>query len=535
MSNFAPLIEQIKSRTDILETIGRVVTLKKGGKSYQGLCPFHQEKTPSFHVYPESQRYHCFGCQKDGDLLNFVQDYYNVSFKEAITRLAQDKGLEYMLKEFDQHQHHQPLQPPLDPIKRLIEAAASFFEDELWRLPSQAPAVQCYKNRGISDQIAKTFRLGWSGGFHALEKSFKGQEEQLIIAGLLKKKDRATYQQLFVERILFPIRAADDGQVIGFGGRQVHPDPEKKFPKYLNSPETPLFKKNTVLYGLYEALQNRKFKSFLIVEGYFDVLQLAQAGLLCAIAPMGTALGREHIERLQRYRRELIFCFDGDSAGQKAAERTLEVLLPFYKHSFSASFVLMPEEEDPDSYIRKKGRESFIELCQKRVKIGEYLFFVLEKRYPTDQIDSRVQFLTEAQRLIALVEDPTARLTLKEALQQHTFSSARKIKWAKKPEHRPRLKAIAPLELIALMLVKDHGLSQRLSQELKTLLSQHQGYDNMLGPLLNLPPTSVQYGELCAAIRTKYCSFYEMLPSESQDLVQEFDRQIATYAAAVKN
>lgn len=532
MSNFAPLIEQIKARTDILETIGRVVTLKKGGKSYQGLCPFHQEKTPSFHVYPESQRYHCFGCQKDGDLLNFVQDYYNISFKEAIARLAHDKGLDYMLKEHSPGSYVQPAIPSA-PLKRLLAAATDYFEQELSRLPMHAPAVQCYKNRGIDLKIAQQYRLGWSPGFHHLEKHFQGQQEPLVLVGLLKKKDRTTYQQIFVERLIFPIRAVDDGQVIGFGGRQVHPDVEKKFPKYINSPETPLFKKNTVLYGLYEALQQRKFKSFIIVEGYFDVLQLAQAGLPCGVAPMGTAVGREHIERLQRYRRELIFCFDGDLAGQKAAERTLEILLPFYKHGFSASFVLMPPEEDPDSYIQKKGRKSFIELCQKRVKIGEYLFFVLEKRYPIDQIDSRVQFLTEAHRLIALVEDPTARLALKEALQQHSFASARKIKWAKKPQHRPKLKAIAAQELIALMLVKDQTLRQRLSEELKTLLSQHQGYDNMLGPLLNLPPTSVQYAELCAKLRTQYCSFYEMLPSESEDLVQEFDRQLASYTAAI--
>ena len=244
---------------------------------------------------------------------------------------------------------------------------------------------------------------------------------------------------------------------------------------------------------------------------------------------MGTALGTAHIERLQRYRRELIFCFDGDAAGQSAAERTLEVVLPFYQHGFTASFVIMPPGEDPDSYIRAKGRQSFIQLCQKRVKIGEYLFFVLEKRYPPDQIDSRVQFLTEAQRLIALVGDPTARLALKEALQQHSWTSARQIKWRKRPPHRPHLRTIAPLELLALMLAKDPGLRQRLSEELKILLSQHQGYDNMLGPLLNLPPTSDEFAEQCATLRAKYCSFYEMLPSESQDLAQEFDRQLTQW------
>lgn len=524
MSTLAPIIEQIKSRTDILETIGRVVSLKKGGKSYQGLCPFHQEKTPSFHVYAESQRYHCFGCQKDGDLINFVQDYYNVSFKEALNRLAKEKGLEHLLQQNNDLPAAQT--QPLEPLKRLLEDVTMHFEAELSKLPSQAPAVQCSLKRQISADVAALYRLGWSAGFHGLQQRYPGQEEQLVRAGLLKQKSRASYQQLFIDRLIFPIRSASDGQVIGFGGRQVNPDPEKRFPKYINSPETVLFKKNTVLYGLYEALQHRKFKSFMIVEGYFDVLQLANAGLPCGIAPMGTALTPAHIERLQRYRRELIFCFDGDAAGQKAAERTLEILLPFYQHNFSASFVLMPPGEDPDSYIRSKGRQSFIQLCQKRVKIGEYLFFVLEKRYPLDQIDSRVQFLSEAQRLIALVEDPTARLALKEALQQHSFSTARQIKWRKRP-HRPHLRTIAPHELLALMLIKDPDLQQRLSEEHKTLLSQHQGYDNMLGPLLNLSPAAKEWAEHSATLQAKYGSFYEMLPSESQDLAQEFDRQLA--------
>lgn len=527
MSNLAPLIEQIKARTDILETIGRLVSLKKGGKSYQGLCPFHQEKTPSFHVYAESQRYHCFGCQKDGDLINFVQDYYNISFKEAISKLAKEKGLEYLLKEVEDRSD-KVTAIPLAPLKRLLESVTCFYEQSLDSQMPNSAAVASYQTRNISENIKKIYRLGWSAGFHALEKAFPGQEQQLITVGLLKQKDRLSYQQLFIERLMFPIRSADDGQVLGFGARQVLPDPEKRFPKYINSPETILFKKNTILYGLYEALQHRKFKSFIIVEGYFDVLQLAQAGFLCGVAPMGTAIASSHIEKLQRYRRELIFCFDGDAAGQKAAERTLEIALPFYKHDFQASFVIMPPDEDPDSFIRKKGRQSFIELCQKRVKIGEYLFFVLENRYPPDQIDSRVQFLTEAQRLIGLVEDATARLALKEALQQHSFSSAKKIKWHKKPEHRPSLKTIGAVELLALMIVKDASLRQRLSEELKTLLSQHQGYDNMLGPLLNLPPTSLEFAELCAKMRAKYCSFYEMLPSESLDLVQEFERQLAS-------
>lgn len=367
-------IDDLLDRVDIVDVIDRRVKLKKTGKNYSARCPFHDEKTPSFSVNPEKQFYYCFGCGAGGNALGFVMDYENIDFPQAVENLAQNAGLEVPREQTRGGEGSSPQEPPNKPLYAAMEQAATYFKDALRQHPAKDAAVDYLKNRGLTGVIARDFGLGFAPpGWDNLRKELGDNDatkDRGVQAGVLVKNDAGRVYDRFRNRIVFPIRDRR-GRVIAFGGRVL--DDEK--PKYLNSPESPIFHKGRELYGLYEAKRsNRRLERIIVVEGYMDVIALAQAGISYAVATLGTATSTEHLERIFRSVPEVIFCFDGDEAGRKAAERALHNTLPTMADGRQARFLFLREGEDPDSMVRKEGTTAFLDSLTTAVPLEEFLF-----------------------------------------------------------------------------------------------------------------------------------------------------------------
>jgi len=520
MADYSAIIEMIRARSDLLSVVSSCVMIKKTGKSYQGLCPFHPEKTPSFHVYPERQRFHCYGCQKDGDIFAFLQGYHGWSFPQTVQHLAAEMNLEHLLQKVhtttpSEHIHHQQL-------KQMVQETVIFYHQTLLALPPSHPAHQKLQERKIKATIIDRYQLGWSGGFSSLLERFPSQQDLLFEAGLITPPERNRSWNRFIDRLVFPIYKVHPTIPVGFGGRIVHNETDQKFPKYLNSPESLLFKKSQLLYGLHIALEHRLFKSFVIVEGYFDVVQMANYDLPCAIAPMGTALGADHIKALLSYKREMIFCFDGDKAGQEAAYKAMLLLLPFYTHRLQASFVTLPPHHDPDSFLLEQGREKFINLLQKRVKIGEYLFQQLQQLNPLEGIDNTVTFVSEAKQLIRMIEDPDARLTLLKVLDTQVYRTKFKGIFIKKREI-PSLKSIAPLEWLAALWAQEPKLIAGLTA-LQVEAIKKKDPSGILGVFFESPVQVEAFEQKIEKIRQKHQALLMLVPSV--DLASEMQEQL---------
>lgn len=383
-------INELLARVDIVQLIDARVPLRKKGKNYIACCPFHAEKTPSFTVTPEKQFYYCFGCSVGGNALSFLMEYEKQSFVEAVNSLAEQMGME--VPQQAKHQEYKSSSK----LYGLLEEVAQFYAKEL---RTNLSAINYLKQRGLSGEIAKTFNLGYApDAWDALLKTFNKQTENLFAAGLIvKKTEGQIYYDRFRDRILFPIRDRR-GRVIGFGGRVLTQQQE---PKYLNSPETVLFHKGKELYGLYETFQaNRQLERILVVEGYMDVLALFQADLPFAVATLGTATSRDQISRLMSYTQEIIFCFDGDIAGKKAAWRVLEQSLELLTDGYILRFLLLPDGEDPDSLLQKKGRTEFINRLQQAQSLGEFLFSYLLTQVDINQLEGKARLAKLAVPLI---------------------------------------------------------------------------------------------------------------------------------------
>jgi DNA primase len=342
-------IDDLVARADIVEVIGSRVPLKKKGKEYAACCPFHHEKSPSFFVSPDKQFYHCFGCGAHGTVLGFLMAFERLDFVEAVETLAGQMGLEVPREGGEAPRPHAPL-------LAVLEDCARFYQAELKRTPR---AIDYLKRRGVSGETAAAFGLGYAPpGFDTLERALRLDREglkQLQRAGMLSEGEHGRLYDRFRERIMFPIRDRR-GRVIAFGGRVL--GDEK--PKYLNSPETPLFHKGHELYGLYEARKALgRPDRLIVVEGYMDVVMLAQHGLREAVATLGTAVTREQVDLMFRHTAQVVFCFDGDEAGRRAAWRALESTLPMLRDGLDARFLFLPEGEDPDSLVRQEGAEAF--------------------------------------------------------------------------------------------------------------------------------------------------------------------------------
>lgn len=382
-------IDELLNRVDIVDVVDRRVKLRKTGKNYSACCPFHDEKTPSFSVNPEKQFYYCFGCQAGGNAIGFVMEYENLDFVEAVEALAQNAGLEVPREEGKAGAKPQESNKPLYDC---LERSTQFYEQSLRKHPQAKMAVDYFKKRGLTGQIAKEFRLGFAPpGWDNLIKSFGDNEADIKLlstGGMLVTNDKGRTYDRFRERVMFPIMD-QRGRVIAFGGRVL--GDEK--PKYLNSPETPIFHKSRELYGLYQARKSKKsLTRMVVVEGYMDVIALAQHDIHYAVATLGTATSETHLERLYRMVPEVIFCFDGDDAGRNAAFRALETALPVMEDGRQARFLFLEEGEDPDTIVRKKGRDYLEHQFDKAPALETFLFDRLAQGLDLSTMDGRARY-----------------------------------------------------------------------------------------------------------------------------------------------
>lgn len=400
-------IDELLARADIVEVVGSRVTLKRAGSNYKGLCPFHGEKTPSFTVSPAKGFYHCFGCGAHGHAIRFLEQYDNLSFPEAVEALAETLGLDVP--------RERPANAPRedhDDLHRVLAEADQIYRAALRESPA---AIDYLKQRGIDGPTAGRFAMGyapdrWDTVLRALGTS-PARIATLAQAGLLVTNDSDRRYDRFRDRIMFPIRNPR-GQVIGFGGRVLGAGE----PKYLNSPETPVFRKGHELYGLYEARrQPGRPKRMIVVEGYLDVAGLVQHGIENAVATLGTAATAENVRRLTRLTDRVLFCFDGDAAGRKAAWRALETSLPFGGGTVEIEFLLLPEGEDPDSFVRKHGAAAFERLIDEAAPLSDFLVKELAHQVDFGRVDGRARFQAHAKPLLKRLPEGTYRAAVMQA------------------------------------------------------------------------------------------------------------------------
>lgn len=357
-------IDDLISRVDIVSLIDARIPLRKKGANYSACCPFHQEKTPSFTVNQQKQMFYCFGCGVGGNSIRFLMEYERLGFLDALEVLAREAGISLPTPSVDNNFLTNSLN-----LYEVTSLAANYYHAQLRQSPA---AIQYLKGRGISGEIAKDYYLGFApAGWDNLMKQVPSSSQALLLqAGLQIQKETGRAYDRFRDRVMFPIRDTQ-GRVIGFGGRVLN----QEEPKYLNSPETPLFHKGKELYGLYEARRAiRDIDCFIVVEGYMDVIALAQHGIRHVVGTLGTATTAEHLTKLLRYTQKIVFCFDGDRAGREAAWRALQVALPLLNDGVQLSFMFLPAAEDPDSFIRLKGKEVFLEEVEKAQSLSEFLF-----------------------------------------------------------------------------------------------------------------------------------------------------------------
>ena len=411
-------IDELLARVDIVDVIDSRVKLKKTGKNYSACCPFHNEKTPSFSVSPDKQFYHCFGCGVSGSAIKFLMEYEGLPFPDAVEKLAQTTGMEVPREQASQQEIQKQQQQ--QPMFELMEQATTFFEQMLRNHPDRSKAVDYLKDRGLSGKAAQFFSIGYApSGWDNLQKALahdsdKALVRQLISCGMLiEKEDGRTYDR-FRDRVMFPIRDIR-GRTIAFGGRVL--TDEK--PKYLNSPETPIFHKGNELYGLYEARKVRqKLTRFLIVEGYMDVVALAEFGIHYAVATLGTATSESHLRRLFRIVPEIIFCFDGDEAGRTAAARAMETVLPLLEDGLQVRFLFLPDGEDPDSLVRKEGKQGLENRINNSIHLPEFLFNHLKQQVDVDSLHGKARLDQLAAPLIYRLPHGILRTLMEKKLTQ---------------------------------------------------------------------------------------------------------------------
>ena len=392
-------IDDLVSDTDIVEVIGHYVPLKRAGKEFKACCPFHDEKTPSFTVVPDKQFYHCFGCGAHGTAVGFLMDYANLEFVEAVEELARRIGREVPREAGAEHGPREDTEP----IFHVLDRANAYFQRQLRRHPQASRPVEYLKGRGLSGKIASEFQLGfappgWDGLLRELGAD-PPMRAALDRAGLLAGGDDARPYDRFRDRITFPIHDSR-GRVAGFGARII----DSGEPKYLNSPETPVFRKGRELYGLGRARRaGRSPARLLVVEGYMDVVALAQSGIDYAVATLGTAATETHIQRLFRAVDDVVFCFDGDEAGRRAAWRAVENALPSMRSGRQALFLFLPEGEDPDSLVRVEGRHAFERRLDDAVPLSRFLFDHLTTGVDLNTPEGRARLVDSSRRHIGRI------------------------------------------------------------------------------------------------------------------------------------
>lgn len=399
-------IQELLSRADVVEIVGRYVQLKKGGANFMGLCPFHGEKSPSFSVSPTKQFYHCFGCGKNGNAISFLMEHAGMTFVEAVKDLAQQFGMP-VPEDDASAQDRARAAEQRDKRSSLSEALEKAVEAYKKHLKDSPRAVDYLKGRGLSGDIARQFGLGYAPpGWRSLASVFPKYDDALLVeCGLVILSDESGENEKrydrFRDRIMFPIRNVK-GECIGFGGRVLGDDK----PKYLNSPETPVFSKGRELYGLFEARSGLREQGYaLVTEGYMDVVALAQLGFPNAVATLGTACTAEHVQKLFRFTDAVVFSFDGDSAGRRAARKALDCVLPFATDVRSVKFLFLPSEHDPDSYIRQFGKDAFARYVSAALPLSRFLIDAAREGCDLQCAEGRAHLASNARPLWLLLPD----------------------------------------------------------------------------------------------------------------------------------
>lgn len=476
-------IQDLLNRVDIVDVVGRYVQLKKGGANFSGLCPFHNEKSPSFTVSPTKQFYHCFGCGAHGTAIGFLMEYSGLGFVESVKDLAQNVGMTVPEQE-DRLPPAQraELQAKTLALSDAMTLACNFYRQQL---RGARPAIDYLKGRGLTGEIAAKYWIGYApDGWDSLRQVFTDYESDVLVeSGLVIDRSdednshRKRYDR-FRDRIMFPIRNTK-GQVIGFGGRVMGAGE----PKYLNSPETPLFQKGSELYGLFEARQAIRDKDYVLVtEGYMDVVALAQYGFEQAVATLGTACTATHVQKLLRQTDNVIFSFDGDAAGRRAARRALEACLPHASDSRSLKFLFLPTEHDPDSYVREHGTSQFERLVQDATPLSQFLINEVTEGKDLSTAEGRARAQFDAKPLMQAMPPSALRLQVLRQLAQVTestpqeleglFELARSVPTGRAPGPAVKRKPPAELERQVLRLLLAHpGMHDLLDPQALDLIA----------------------------------------------------------------
>ena len=464
-------IDELLARVDIVDVIERRVPLKKAGREWTACCPFHNERTPSFYVSPAKQFFHCFGCGVHGSAIKFLMDYERLEFPDAVEELAQSVGLKVP---YEGARDNAPREDKTD-LYAVLDAAARWYEVEL-KNSSEAKAY-CQKRGLDADTIAR-FRIGWApAGFDGVIRGLGTSEKRLQLlneAGMVASNERGNKYDRFRERLMFPILDRR-GRVIAFGGRVLK---SEQSPKYLNSPETPLFHKGRELFALWQVKQaNSNLQRIVVVEGYMDVIALHQAGLPIAVATLGTATTPEHTEVLFRAAPDVVFCFDGDRAGRSAAWKALESALPRLRDGRQAYFLFLPEGEDPDSLVRKEGKEGFEKRLREATPLSEYFFRELSHEVDLRSLDGRARLAERARPLIARLPDGAFRDLMAQELEK--LSGARTTLTpdaaARRPVQRPMAVQRSLVRSTISLLLAQPGLADDVAQPYGFLRLQKPG------------------------------------------------------------
>lgn len=448
-------IKDLLVRVDIVDLIDSHVPLKKAGSSYVARCPFHTEKSPSFSVNQKKQFYHCFGCGEGGDAIRFLEQYNHLSFVEAVEDLASFAGIDVPRENAsralaDNKQN-------LSLIYQVLEKTALFYVEQLRISNEKNKAIDYLKDRGITGEIAKKFALGYAPyGQNKLLTYFN--QKQLIDAGLLIRTDSGQAYDPFRGRLIFPIRDKRK-RVIGFGGRVL----DDSQPKYRNSPETPVFSKGKEVYGLCELLEkNNKPERILIVEGYMDVIALAQFGIDYVVAALGTATSKAHLELLFRFSPELVFCFDGDNAGRKAAWKAMEITFPNLSGDRRVKFMLLPQDQDPDTLVREKGKEDFEALIKNAQTLSEYFFDQLKHSIDLTTIEGKAKLLDEGKGFLESMPNGSYKDMMRQDIEK--FVGPVKLQISKNVTPQKKIKR-TPLRVAIALLLQNPEFVEILQQE----------------------------------------------------------------------
>ena len=489
-------IDQLLNRIDLVDLIDGYVPLKKAGANYKACCPFHNEKSPSFTVSPSKQFYHCFGCGANGSAITFLMEYDHMEFRDAVEKLASNAGLEIPTEAKGYEKKKITTSQGID-LYKLMSEVSEFYQTQLRQHKDKDQAISYLKKRGLSGEIAKRFDLGFSPeGWDTLMSTLGATapaQKALLDTGMLTQNDKKRTYDRFRHRVMFPIHD-HRGRVVGFGGRvleQVNPNPGN--PKYLNSPETPIFHKGSELYGLYAARGAIKSADgVLVVEGYMDVVALAQAGIDNAVATLGTATTSMHLQRLFRHTTNITFSFDGDRAGKAAGWKALETCLPLMQDGYQVSFLFLPDGEDPDTMVKKVGKDAFEQLINDATPLTDFLISTLQQQADVTRLDGRAKLSKLAKPMIeqfpdgvlkTLVVQRLARLTeiAPQDLQnkpptQTTQNTKKETKWEKnkqgkwRPARQPEPSATTmPPVRRTISLILQHPELAELSSTLQSI------------------------------------------------------------------